>query len=266
METALTGDAFVIAARAWPSDVIARLPDPCPYPVAVGAIAAAHGIGCPETLLGYLTTAVHAQVSVAVRLVPLGQTAGLQVMAGLESAVAGLATMAADCQPRRYRRHCLCRRYRPDAARDPRNASLPLMNMLVGALTFVPLLTVAFAHFLWARRQQLADPRSDTCWRKLSSGAPGVTRMPNRLLTLAVALLLFAAGIIALSLADHDSGGAGPDRSRRRCWRSSLSAAASSATLPPGERAFPPSRSRRSIARTTHRSACGSAPGFSFWC
>ena len=96
METALTGEAFAIAARAWPSDVFARLPQPCPYPVAVGAIAAAHGIGLDETLIGYLTTSVHSQVSVAVRLVPLGQTAGLQVMAGLEPAIAALAAFAAS--------------------------------------------------------------------------------------------------------------------------------------------------------------------------
>ena len=95
LETTLTGDAFGIAARAWPSDVYTRLPQPCPYPVAVGAIAAAHGVGLGETLIGYLTASVHAQVSVAVRLVPLGQTAGLQVMAALESTIAGLADTAA---------------------------------------------------------------------------------------------------------------------------------------------------------------------------
>ena len=95
LETTLTGDAFAIAARAWPSDVFARLPQPCPYSVAVGAIGAAQGIGLHDLLLGYITTAVHSQISVAVRLVPLGQTAGLQVMAGLEAAVAALADAAA---------------------------------------------------------------------------------------------------------------------------------------------------------------------------
>lgn len=94
METTLTGEAFAIAARAWPSDVFARLPQPCPYPVAVAAIGGAQGIGLHDLLLGYLTAAVHSQVSVAVRLVPLGQTAGLQVMAGLEAAVAALADVA----------------------------------------------------------------------------------------------------------------------------------------------------------------------------
>jgi len=94
-ETLLTGDAFALAARAWPSDVFARLPDTCPYPIAVGAIAAAHAVPLPETLLGFLTALVHGQVSVAVRLVPLGQTAGLAVMAGLEPAIARLAQFAA---------------------------------------------------------------------------------------------------------------------------------------------------------------------------
>ena len=87
----MTGEAFVLAARAWPSGIEALLPDPCPYPVAVGAIAAAHGIGLDETLLGFLTAAVHGQVSVAVRLVPVGQTDGLRVMAALEPTVAALA-------------------------------------------------------------------------------------------------------------------------------------------------------------------------------
>jgi urease accessory protein len=95
METALTGEAFANAARAWPSDVFALLPEPCPYPVAVGAIGAAHGLDIHDLLLGYVTAAVQAQVSVAVRLVPLGQTAGLVVMAGLERAVAELAETAA---------------------------------------------------------------------------------------------------------------------------------------------------------------------------
>ena len=95
-ETTLTGEAVAIAARAWPSDVFARLPQPCPYPVVVGAVAAAHGIGLTDTLLAYLTAAIHTQISVAVRLVPLGQTAGLQVMAALEPQVAHLAAIAAD--------------------------------------------------------------------------------------------------------------------------------------------------------------------------
>jgi urease accessory protein len=94
-EMTLTGDAFRIAAGAWPSDVLARLPTPCPYCIAVGAVAAAHRIEPGDTLLAFLTTALHQQVSVAVRLVPLGQKDGLRVMAALEKAVARLAVEAA---------------------------------------------------------------------------------------------------------------------------------------------------------------------------
>jgi urease accessory protein len=93
-ETLATGDAFVLAARAWPVAVHALLPVPCPYPIAIGAIAAAHGIPLADTLIGFLTVALHSQVSVAVRLVPLGQTAGLQVMAALEPQAAATAAVA----------------------------------------------------------------------------------------------------------------------------------------------------------------------------
>ena len=94
-EVTTTGQAFILAARAWPSGNSGQLPDPCPYPIAVGAIAASHGIGLDETLLGYVTAAVHSQISVAVRLVPLGQTDGLTVMAKLEGQIAALARAAA---------------------------------------------------------------------------------------------------------------------------------------------------------------------------
>lgn len=93
-ETTITGDNFAIAAKAWPADL--TLPQPCPYPIAVGATARAHDIALIDTLLAYLTAAVHSQISVAVRLVPLGQSDGLKVMAALEPRVAALAETAAS--------------------------------------------------------------------------------------------------------------------------------------------------------------------------
>jgi urease accessory protein len=92
-ETSITGDNFVLAAKAWPVEI--ALPQPCPYPIAVGAMAKAHGVGLEDTILAFLTAAVHSQISVAVRLVPLGQTDGLRVMAALELNVAALAKAAA---------------------------------------------------------------------------------------------------------------------------------------------------------------------------
>jgi len=92
-EITITGQAFVSAAKAWPSPVFAILPKPCPYPIAVGAIAASHGIAVSATLLAYLTATVHAQVSVAVRLVPIGQSDGLAIMAALETVISALAKL-----------------------------------------------------------------------------------------------------------------------------------------------------------------------------
>lgn len=92
-ETTITGHAFATAAKAWPTPVLADLPDPCPYPIAVGAIAAGHCIELEAALLAYLTATIHSQVSVAVRLVPIGQSDGLAIMAALEPAIASMATL-----------------------------------------------------------------------------------------------------------------------------------------------------------------------------
>lgn len=92
-ETTITGNAFASAAKAWPTPVLANLPAPCPYPVAVGAIAAGHDVDLGDALLAWLTAAVHAQVSVAVRLVPIGQSDGLAIMAALETAIQSMATL-----------------------------------------------------------------------------------------------------------------------------------------------------------------------------
>lgn len=92
-ETVLTGNAFVLASAAWPTDRQVTLPKPCPYPIAVGALAGAHAIGLHDTLVAFLTATVHSQVSVAVRLVPIGQSDGLAIMAALEPSIAELADL-----------------------------------------------------------------------------------------------------------------------------------------------------------------------------
>lgn len=80
------------------------------------------------------------------------------------------------------------------------------MNMVVGSLTFVPLLMVAFAHLLWSLGRTWPI-RNETLLAQTVVGTPGITRMPNRLVTFVVSLLILAAGIVALALADHTSGG-----------------------------------------------------------
>ena len=95
LETTITGDSYARAMKFWPSHVLELLPQPCPYPVAVGALAAGREIDLADTLVAWLTATVHGQISVAVRLVPLGQSDGLRVLSTLEPRVATLATSAA---------------------------------------------------------------------------------------------------------------------------------------------------------------------------
>lgn len=80
------------------------------------------------------------------------------------------------------------------------------MSMLVSSLVFVALLAVAIAHFIWSigRTWPLRDP---VLLAKTVVGTAGVTSMPPKLASLAVAVATLAAGIIALALADHTAGG-----------------------------------------------------------
>ncbi|MDF2798983.1 MAG: hypothetical protein K0R85_1727 [Devosia sp.] len=81
------------------------------------------------------------------------------------------------------------------------------MSMLIAALMFIPLLAASFAHLLWSFGATWPI-RNEQLLAQTVIGTPGVTRMPSRLVSLAVAIGTLAAGIVALALADHDSGGA----------------------------------------------------------
>lgn len=94
-ETIEQGTAFLAAARAWPSPVLAKLPAACPYPVAVGAIAAAHGIGREPALVAWLGSTLANLVQAGVRLVPIGQTDAVKTLAALEPIVLEVALRAA---------------------------------------------------------------------------------------------------------------------------------------------------------------------------
>ncbi|HWA18046.1 MAG TPA: DUF3995 domain-containing protein [Devosia sp.] len=80
------------------------------------------------------------------------------------------------------------------------------MTTVIALVIFLPLLMVAFAHLLWALGTSWPI-QSEQLLAQTVIGRPGVTRMPNRLLILAVALLLFAAAIVAIGLADKMDGG-----------------------------------------------------------
>ncbi len=84
------GNAFVAAVRAWnPSvlrDLAARVGD-IPYAVAIGALAGTSGIDEDATASGVMQAFAANLISAAVRLVPLGQSAGLAVLARLEPTI-----------------------------------------------------------------------------------------------------------------------------------------------------------------------------------
>jgi urease accessory protein len=83
------GRAFQRAVAPWTTTAV---PDDAPYAVAVGAAAGGRGIAEDDTAVAYLQAFATNLISAAVRLVPLGQTAGLHVLAGLEPVI--LATAA----------------------------------------------------------------------------------------------------------------------------------------------------------------------------
>ena len=93
-EVTLLGGAFIQAARAWPKDVLEVLPATCPYPVAVGAVAGAHGIGLENAVAAFLNAALGQLVSVAIRCGVLGQIKGVELIARLEDMIVATARKA----------------------------------------------------------------------------------------------------------------------------------------------------------------------------
>jgi urease accessory protein len=83
------GKAFMLAAVPWG---IPAAPERIPYPVAVGAVSGAHCIPEDATAAAYLQAIATNLISAAVRLVPLGQTAGLRVLAAMQPAILAVAT------------------------------------------------------------------------------------------------------------------------------------------------------------------------------
>ena len=93
-ETIGQGNAFLAAAKSWHPGVLqalaARVGD-LPYPVAVGALAGAQGIAEDDVALALVQAFAANLISAAVRLVPLGQSSGLAVLAGLEPTILAVA-------------------------------------------------------------------------------------------------------------------------------------------------------------------------------
>ena len=91
LESLAQGTAFALAAQVWGAPLLAALPGQVAYPVALGALAAAHHVSEHDAALGLLHAFSANLVSAAVRLVPLGQTAGLRILAQLAPLLATIA-------------------------------------------------------------------------------------------------------------------------------------------------------------------------------
>ncbi|WP_169543369.1 urease accessory protein UreF [Sneathiella aquimaris] len=98
VETVQQGNAFFTASKAWPRPLHETLErqglKELAFPVAVGAIAKSNHIDQQSILLAYLHAFVANLCSVAMRLVPLGQSDGLAVQAALEGVLLDVADTA----------------------------------------------------------------------------------------------------------------------------------------------------------------------------
>ncbi|WP_200844288.1 urease accessory UreF family protein [Rhizobium sp. 18065] len=83
------GEAFVMAARAWPHPVLETLTGSAVYSVAVGAVAAAHGVSAGDAVAAFLQAQVSQLISVAIRLSVIGQTQGVALIAEIEADILG---------------------------------------------------------------------------------------------------------------------------------------------------------------------------------
>ena len=95
--------SLAVLRRVWPDgllDWLARALNerqiPAAQAVVLGAGSARQGLPVEVALPAYLQSYVGNLVSAAVRLIPLGQTAGQRAIAGLEEAVLGASTSARD--------------------------------------------------------------------------------------------------------------------------------------------------------------------------
>lgn len=90
VETLALGDAFGKAAMPWNALTSA------PYPIVVGTLTGRSGIGEDDATAAYLQAFAANLVSAGVRLIPLGQSAGLAVLAALEPIILAVVRETRD--------------------------------------------------------------------------------------------------------------------------------------------------------------------------
>jgi len=92
LETSQQGRSFLDATlAAWPSSRLIALEGDVAFPIAIGMGAAAHDIPLATALAAYLFGLVQTLVSAAIRLAPIGQTAGIRICAALSASVQAVA-------------------------------------------------------------------------------------------------------------------------------------------------------------------------------
>jgi urease accessory protein len=96
LETLGQGQAFLVATRAaWPNSLLEQAAEviggEIAYPVAVGAATAAHGVNLSASARAFAHAFAANLVWAGVRLIPLGQTEGLRIVAGLEPVIGEIA-------------------------------------------------------------------------------------------------------------------------------------------------------------------------------
>lgn len=97
LETTQLGRAFAIAAAVWSG--AAKPAAAVAYPIAAGVACKDFGLPRELALIAFLQGFSAALVSVAVRLVPLGQTHGLAVLRALSPVIASVARRALSATP-----------------------------------------------------------------------------------------------------------------------------------------------------------------------
>ena len=107
IESHAQGNAFIDAiCAAWPSNQLNRISSylkqdnkNISYSVAVALVSAMHGIALGDALSAYLNAFSSNLVSAGVRLIPIGQTMGLKVLAGLADTILTVKEISLTSSP-----------------------------------------------------------------------------------------------------------------------------------------------------------------------
>ena len=153
LETLAQGAAFLTATQAvWPHAELEPLGQDgreVAYPVAVGACAAAHGLPLAPTAQAFAQAFAANIVSAGVRLIPLGQTDGLRVLARLEPLIPRMVAGALACGSGRRRRRGNRSRHCLHAPRDPIHATVPVMIVALAISSRASFRAIAVLHADW---------------------------------------------------------------------------------------------------------------------